>query len=241
MTATYVQAVQTSGGNVSDSTVLSPSVTVTTGNALAVLVAYTNASQQTITLSDPSSNTYTAIGSQVAIGTDRFAIFRCMSITGFTSGQITATFGGASTFRSILVVEVSGATSFDAGNLVSQASPGTGSNAITVSATAGQTSGLIVGFTVDDSASNRVPTAGTGFTDRGTWFPYGGSQDTSRLETKAYAASGSTAATFTANASGGSDSYANAIWLFADSAGGGGTVVNPLSGRGGSAARPLVN
>jgi hypothetical protein len=187
---------------------------------------YDNGTTQTVSFSDSVNGagigtvTPTQIGSEVVIGTDRYRHYRANNITGFT-GTVTATWGASSSFGSILVTEVGGviAAAFDAGAQVSQASPGTGTDALTVSATAAGSSGIIVAFSINDSA-NRVPVIGTGFSDQGgNFWKFGGPSPTGRLESKALPGSGSQAATWTVAASGGSDNYANFIGIYLDAGG----------------------
>lgn len=122
---------------------------------------------------------------------------------GAGSHTITATFSGAIDFRRLRVGELSGlATSSSKDQAVGQvqASPGTGANGISSSATAATTNAndFVIGSTQDADSANPgsgTLTAGTGYTISGTNVIMG-------IESKSVAATGAQTATFTQSVAG---------------------------------------
>lgn len=112
---------------------------------------------------------------------------------------VTATLSAACTDRSMLFIPMTEVSTFDKYNSQKQLTPGTGTDAVTSTATASLTSqpALIVGISTV-RFSNTAPAAGTGFTDNGSFIQQGLGTDKVRVESKRVTATTGVAATFTA-------------------------------------------
>lgn len=127
-----------------------------------------------------SPNTFTLVsGSAFYNNGYRVEVWQCTNITGAANYQVTANWAGSMPERHITVVEVKGAATTSAIDLVGGqafSSPGTGANAVTTgSLGTPSTDGQFVfaAFGVDNGGI--TPSVGTGFTQIGTWDPFGAS------------------------------------------------------------------
>ena len=197
-------------------------LTPTAGNLLVFCISADQLDTTSIALSDNLGvhNTFTQIATDLVTGPgsdQRCAWYFAENCKGGAT-TFTATFSNAATrFRTIYVAEYSGIAtsgSFLNGARQEQATPGTGTDAVS-SGVANATSqpALVWGFSID-IFTNATPTAGTGFTSRaGVW-----STNTclGRPEDKRVTATGNVAATFTTTA--GTDSHGTGVGIFAEAA-----------------------
>lgn len=117
---------------------------------------------------------------------------------GSGSHTVTATFSTTTSFRRVRFAEISGtqtSSSRDQSIGQAQATPGTGANAITSTASSATTNAtdFVMGFTQD--ASNASP--GSGTVTAGTGYTQSGTNVTMPLESKSVVATGAQTATFT--------------------------------------------
>ena len=144
---------------------------------------------------DNKGNTYTIVD-DVQVNSDRAVSFYKANISGGSDPQFTITFSGAVTLRTLGFREVSGADTSSplaAHAANAQATPGSGTNAITSTAATPSTSNcLISGWSVGGTIDHA---AGTGFTrDAAIGSPAG---ETVAAEHLVQGAAASIAATFT--------------------------------------------
>jgi hypothetical protein len=127
-----------------------------------------------------SPNTFTLVsGSNFYNNGYRVEIWQCTNITGGASYQVTANWAGSMPERHLTVVEVKGAATSSAIDLVggqALSSPGTGANAVTTGSLGTPSSDgqfVFAAFGVDNGGIS--PSVGSGFTQIGTWDPFGAS------------------------------------------------------------------
>lgn len=205
MAYAFVQKKQNSISGGSSTTVASGASdsSVTAGNALFWIVAYSAASARTITMAG-NSNTYVEVGNFRDTTTQIGIIWGYAENVNGGSTELTATFSAAVSSRSIAFAEYSGlrtdgtiyGTNEDAqGN---QATPGTGTDGVTTgNITPGEQPGVLIGFGFNVIAGN-TPNAGTSFTDRGGVWTFGGANNFARLEDRRITSTSAVAATLTA-------------------------------------------
>lgn len=205
MTYAFVQKKQNSISGGSSTTVASGNsdTAITAGNALFWIVAYNAASARTITMAG-NSNTYTEVGNFRDTTTQIGLIWGYAENVNGGTTELTATFNASVSSRSICFAEYSGlridGTIYGANEDAegNQATPGTGTDGVTTgNITPGQQPGVLVGFAFDVIAGN-TPNSGTGFTDRGGVWVFGGANNFARLEDKRVTSTSAVAATFTA-------------------------------------------
>lgn len=181
---------------------LNLSVTYAAHDRVQVLITYGSATTITETLSD-GTNTYSLLGHvNIAADTQTYSIYECKDAA---AGTFTLAFtpGSAQAFRGICAANQAGLDNTTAGQEIgqTQASPGTGANAITsTTLTPASQPGMLMGFGIDDAGSAVTVSAGTGFTTRGTIANWdSGIGDISRVEDIRLTATTAKAATFTAS------------------------------------------
>ena len=222
--ASRIQSKSTSTGSATSTTIAATfSAAVTSGNLVCGFVTWGNDTTTLLTnVTDDKSNTYTIVRRTPTAGSGQtLASFYCANITNAPT-IITATFSSAIGYRGILFHEVNGVNTLDVETGQYQATPGTGTDAITSGAITTTSNGeYIIGGVVDSSGSQALPyyTAGTGY---GKVEEAGASGATNCCtEDLIQSSAGSIAATFTQSLA---HKQTTLIMTFKQSAGGG-TVV----------------
>src|SRR5665213_440895 len=192
---TIALAQETYSGASAGATTITATLTCTSGNALHV-IGGVNDTTHTLSLAD-GTNTYTKRGSEVVLGSIRLAQWTAVNITG---GALTFTLTNSfsSSNRFIIVREISGAAlaAFDIANSASQATPGTSTDGVTVSATNSVQPAFISAYALR-CFFNTTMTAGTGFTAGGGQSTGGAGEGAWASEHKRVTSATSQAATFT--------------------------------------------
>lgn len=182
------------------------------------VVLYVNASQVVITLSDPNNNNVAHVQVGTGFSSSVGAVWGYVKNLPNGVGTTTATAASAVTFFSLYCAEYSGLdtitpfqTTFAGGSR--QASPGTGTDAVTSgSVTPIYQPAAVIGYT-HDSSTNTLANAGTGFTARTGAVNYG-SGLVARPEDKRITELLSLAATWTAT--GGTGTYWSFVGVFSE-------------------------
>lgn len=207
----------------------------TAANLFWYVVFYNNGTEQTCALSDTRTNTFTEIG-HFFDATDGLG-FRwgyAKNLIGSGTDTVLLTFGGNITFPAGYVAEYSGLDTtapFTSGEsaVQFQASPGTGTNALSSgnTPTLAAQPAVLVGFGYDDAGPNFV-TAGTAFTARAGVFTFGGTfgADQGIPEDRRLTATTAVAANFTASA--GTGFYFTIAAVFKELGAGGGATFPPV-------------
>lgn len=181
-----------------------PSFTPDAGSALVAFVwYYRGAGATTITMSDTAggNDSWTEVGSGLFNGGNGMRAFVLLDAAA-TATTARATFAASSQYPAIAVVEVKGivTSSAIAGEaLQTQATPGTGTDGVTSGNTGtltGQPAAVIAGSV--DTTSTGTPAVGTGYTNIGTGWDYGGATSSARFEHKLVTSTSAVAGTFTA-------------------------------------------
>jgi hypothetical protein len=181
--AAIVQFVEATGA--AAATTLAQSITVTAGNWLHV-IAWSD--DTTITISD-GSNTYTERGDVIEAAIPRRIRHFTAPITTGGALTVTATYGASVSNRQLVVIELSGITTYDAQGTATD----TGNNPTTAaSATLTTASGFGVAVCVDYQGG--LPTVGTGYTSGGAIA--GGGSLQGRIQFQTFTSSGSKSANF---------------------------------------------
>lgn len=194
---------QVSGGSSSTIATGNTDAALTAGSVVYFCVGYNAASARTITLADGLGNTYVSDGNIRDTTTQIGIIWGHGVIDTGGIADLVATFSAAVSSRSIVLAEYSGidtTTPFVTGETASQnqATPGTGTDGLSsTNITPGGQPAALIGLSFDIIAAN-TPSAGTGFTDRGSLWPFGGGAGYARLEDKRLTSTSAVAATFTA-------------------------------------------
>lgn len=189
---------------------------VTAGSSIAVFGSCESA--ETMACADSVNGSYGAAVDDINDAGDgqRVTSFKFQNSAAGTP-VVTITFSATTNFTGMFAVEVLGAAaaSFDGHNGQVQATPTTGTDAVT-SGTATPTAqpGLIVALSSNTSGA-AAPAAGTGFTDHGSGWAQAGP---ARLESKRYTATSAIAGTFTA---GSNSAHATLQMLFKEASSGG--------------------
>lgn len=148
------------------------------------------------------------------------------SVTAAGTYTITVTLTAAALVKGTIAKEITGSSGYDTGSKAGQlqASPTTTANATTTGNTPVLSAqpALISSFSIDN-AGNAGPAVGTGFTDGGTGWGFGGTA-LARAEHKRLTSTAASAATYTA---GFNTAHASVAMVFLESGGGGGAVDNP--------------
>lgn len=177
--------------------------TVAAGSVLLAFVLYED-DGNTITVADTVNGTYgAAIETILATGVNGL---KCFAFTNSAAGSnaVTATFSANQNTAAIWVIELSGAktaSAIDTHNHADQSAPGTGANAITVSATNTAQPAMVVGLSSAITGSGDIaPNSGTGYTAGIKAFGVSGTDAQGRSEWKRVTNTASQAATFTVTA-----------------------------------------
>jgi hypothetical protein len=221
-----------------DSSGTGTSGNITAGTAIALKVWY-EAGDSTVSVADTASNTWTEDASVfINDGGTRSRTFKADNVAGASALQITITFGTSVINRGAIAFNVSGVAStayIGGGHIDRPPTNSTTTDALLISATPASQPALVVGLARDFPGDVSAPAFGTVFTDHGTGINLGGVNG-ARLESKRVTSTSALNVTFTAGF--GSHDYHVDYFIFAEASGG--TVVNPISGKGGAAAFPIT-
>jgi hypothetical protein len=199
MTISVVQEQQTSSN--SSASNIGLSITVSGGDYLHVIVTNDSGSGNSIEVSSlvDGTNSYTSLD-DINDGTDhqRIRHYWTGPVIGGTY-TLTATFSATCVARGLLVAEIGGTSGLIAHNANVQASPGTGSNAVTSGTLTYTGVPALIYSLVASTADTTSNTTGTGFTNLGfKWTVIQGSQG-AQTEYLITAVNSVTAATYTAS------------------------------------------
>lgn len=194
----------------------SPLASVAAGD-LIVVIFHTRSGATHSSVTDTAGNTYTQHETVTDVTTSdrKISMWSALPTGAQSNVTVTVTPSGGDDRIGIQVIHYSGITAYDASNVANQASPGTGTDGVTVSDTATAQPALVVGVCFHASGTSN-PAAGTGFTDRGVGSFCNAAASGSRIEDKRITATGSVAATFTADAN---NRHISFIGVFTESAG----------------------
>jgi len=225
MAYTVGTLVETASPNTGQTIVESPNFTAVAGDVLIAIVSYFQSTALTIALSDTvgTNDSWGEMGSGYHNGyTDAYRAFYRYGV-GAGSCTIRATFSGdTADYPAIVVFPVTGLENgsptdpFDQIVWASQASPGTATDAVTVSSGSLATQPAAVFGFCRVGTSNDPPAIGTGFTNIGTFW-IGAAAVRARLEHKRVTSTAATAATFTAGI--GTDQHRHAVFIMKESTG----------------------
>lgn len=172
----------------------------TAGNNLWVVGHGDNAITPTLTVSDSLSNTYSASLNTITDtdNSNKLDHWQCQNCLSGTP-TVTIAFSSTTTFRAILICEISGViNSTPAGNNGQhQLDVGTGTDAISSGTATNATTAFVLGMSARDGGTAGAPVIGTGFTSFLTGWDFGATVNMA-LEYKANVPPGTNAATFTA-------------------------------------------
>lgn len=179
------------------------------------------------TISDTLVNTYSA-AIDALVDSNNNNKLTDFSVSDSLAGANTVTVAFTNTpgFRAIYISELTGVQNAanDGHKANSQASPGTGADAVTSTTASNSATAFMMGLSSND-ANPTAPTKGTGFTlDINAWL-MGGATNQATIEFKSGVAVASNAATFTAVT--GTDNYNTLMTMFKEGAAAAGTP--PLS------------
>jgi len=141
-----------------------------------------------------------------------------------TADTVTISFGGTLGGRCIIAWEITGAATGTAPAHAGQAQTGgpTGTDSVSSGncTPTGSAGNLIIGISLQASATDGAPTQGTGYTSDGTWinFSHGAGLTFARAESKTQTGTGAVAATFTPLS--GSDRFLTHVAAFQEPGGG---------------------
>lgn len=175
----------------------STSITVQAGDIIAVIASCASTTA-TCTISFGGLTFTQPTGSpETGLGTAQQRWFYATA-TGSTTSTVTATWNSSVSIRGIVAVVIRGCNAFLTSESNYQASPGTGSNAVTsgLLGTLASQPAALIGFSFD-AAGTSAPNAGTGFTSAMTGWDVGAGA-IMRIEHRRLTATASVAATFTA-------------------------------------------
>jgi hypothetical protein len=214
----------------------------TAANALYVAINFTGGTQASVVIGN-GTDAETLVGSVVNDGGTRSAQYEKRNITGGGSATFTWSNATSLTNLSIFVAEISGIDT--AAGLIGNANPaaaafGSATDAITtgtVSNASGQNA-CFIGTGVDGPADVITIAAGTGATSIRTGWLLGTANPGARFEYKSGLATGSSYALTWTGGYGGHTYKAFGV-MFQEAVGGASTVISPLGGGGGAAARPV--
>lgn len=193
---------------------------VTSGNAIAIWIAWYQVAITLDSVTDTRGTTYTLYDNPTSVDVAGRAAWAVGVLGSTGANTITANFSLSPVYFSICAHEVSGtdATPVDQHAINAQTAPGTGTDGCTSGNVTTTTDGQYIMGGCSDAALNGVPTsAGTGFTSRST-------TSYNRSEDLIQSSAGSIAATFTLS-SFGSDPHLTGIMTL--KAAGGASSVAP--------------
>jgi len=191
----FVQAASSTQFANGSTTTLSLSRVVTTGDLIAVYVAWTNAADSLTSVTDSLGNNYTLVQNPVAVGNGRAAGAYARNVAGGPC-DLTFTFApGSFSARTIVVRELSGAdlnAPLDGAVGRGQFDPGLGIDAVTSGALTTTTAGDYIFAATSDQGQASTLAPGTGYGGgESSVFPIG-----ARAEDRIQSQAGTVAATF---------------------------------------------
>lgn len=220
MTISVLQERETSlgSGNVS-SVSLAFSSTVTSLSSIHTL-GTSNSSNNSLTCADDVNGTH---GAALDTGDNGLGAYAAdFKLDNAASGTTTVTITLALTpasFSGVAIREIGSTSGYDTHKGVNQASPGTGTDAITTTTTAPSVQpGLLSVFSFD--SNGRAPTAGTGFTLGAKGWKFTTANNYMTTEHLRYTSTSAIAATATSAVGGGSDTYLTFAAFFKETSGG---------------------
>lgn len=204
---------------VTTGTTIAVTLTVTAGSVLHVYGTHDSAGTVgTIACSDTVNGSYGAAinDRNDATNGQRIAQFSKLNAAS-GSTTVTITLGTTHVAKGVWVVEINNARltgALDGSNDVNQVAPGTGANAVTVSATNAVQPALVLAISQSYDGTPAPPAAGTGYTSTKTAFAWSGAAVTTRTEYKTVTNTGSQAATFTSSS--GTATFTSMIAIYDD-------------------------
>jgi hypothetical protein len=195
---------------------------VTAGNAIVCFVGGGRGSTPTWTLADTLGNTFNrvaaaSIDQSVADNWIQEAFYALNSPGG--ANTVTVTSNLSVEFPMIVCAEYSGlltAAALDGASVQRQATPGTGTDAVSSSTASNTATVTQIGFSINFNGA-AAPTAGTGFTSRAATVA-----SSARIEDRSRASTGSTSATYTVGSGQGSVLHFTQQIMLKETVGGGG-------------------
>lgn len=209
MSASIVQITNKADILVGTGTTYSPSsafTTVSAGDSLVTFFTHDySGGEPTLTCADSAGGTWSAALDVVRDSgdTQKMVMFVCKNHPGGSSVTPTVTSSSSVPGRAIVCVQESGVDTAALGagehNGQHQASPTTSTDAVSSgNVTPTGSASLLLALSFDSKAVAAAPAVGTGFTDRGTFWPISGGNE-ARLESKTLSGTSATPATFTAS------------------------------------------
>jgi hypothetical protein len=208
--------------------------TAATGSTF--LIVFRDYSPATTTVTDTKSNSYTQIGSTVTIGSTALSAWLCVNCTGGSGHKPTVTKSsgdlGVVSFSEITGTATASATDGTAGAGLDTSSP------FDATVTTTNANDLIVGIGSGDGFTTTITyTPGAGFT---LITAPSNSSGTNALSLGVMTRNPGATGTYGPNFTVSSGPNAGVITFALKELAGGGTVVNPLTNKGGAAASPIT-
>lgn len=235
-----LQTVQKVSSGTTTSLVLTP-VTTTAAKTLLVCAVYGADSAPVVTFADTATNTYTSLGTSSDVPNNvEMQCWSSQNTTALVAGSMTMSLTQPEDCA-FVVQEITGLDTGTAplgGTFNVQQTPGTGADAV-VSPTVNNTffNAYLVAVSMVNGATAVIPTQNGAYTSDLTGFNFGDGARM-RIAHRSVAVTGNQTATFTVATS---SATGTVLTVFQETTAPGGTVVNPISGRGGAAAQPLVH
>lgn len=208
---------------------------LTNNSVLPWVVEYYSPAVKTITFGDTRGLSFVECGNFYSVpnGEGKRWGYALVGSNGGATETVTATFSANVDFPGIIFGEYSGldpTAPFTSGEAVGQiqSAPGTGTDAITTGNTpALATQPCMVYGLCSDITVGFAPTAGTGFTSRTVVWATSDSQ--ARPQDKRVTATTAVAATWTSQASHGTDAYSSCVMVFKEAVAGGTTTTKTMT------------
>lgn len=215
---------------------------VTSGNLLVLILGTTSHSAGSCSVSDTQGNTWSAC--QVDAYLDPHGVGFFFAVAGSSAAcTVTVNKNGASTAVNFELREISGWNGTTALDGAAVSNTGTGTNGgLTMSATSIADDYLLTAICGDPASAFTPGTVATGFS-AGSSLNNETTFTQLKTATRKPGATGTYSAGWPSMTNAGSNKWAVLAFAIKGQAGGGGggTIVNPLSGRGGATAIPLVS
>lgn len=213
---------QNSGLSSAANIATSSTITVSAGGTIVVFVHVAQDQTATLAASD-GTNTYTRRHATYYGSSSTFGVLVAENCSAGTY-TVTATWdGGTRANRAIAAIPLSGlkAASYQTGATNTQATPGTGTDAVTSgNMTPTEQPAALFGFHISLGALN-TPSAGTGFTSAGTFCDFGTGTNVLRAQHKRLTSTSAVASTATATAN---NLHASVAVVLSEEVSGGGSI-----------------
>lgn len=225
MAYSFVELVDTAGdGGGSAASKTSSSFTAAAGDTIVIWYSYGNGSSLTATAAGGGNSWTEATDAALFNGTAGAGV-RVFYVLSAAAGtySVTVTPGSSATWQQIAVLRYTGLSAYQSGITNYQNIGSTTTDALTsTNVTPSSQPAALVGVSYNWSAAvATAPTAGTGFTNRGTTADQGGATDCGRFEDKRLTTTSSVATTATATDT--FEHFTTAL-VFTESGGGGGAT-----------------